>query len=70
MELIVDEMISHGEFGSVFLWQGLLSEAVEEYLARARRTGQELCSHCIDNLGGELKEKWKGKVDVVGRRPE
>ena len=65
MECVVDEMISHGEFGSIFLWQGILSEAVEEYLARAKRAGQQVCGHCFDNLGDELKRKLKGKVTVI-----
>jgi hypothetical protein len=29
-ELIISELISQGDWGSIFLYQGLLSEAVEQ----------------------------------------
>ena len=64
MEVVVDSMISNNEFGSIFLWQGILSEAVEEYLARMSRAGRKVCPHCWDNLGGELKERLRGKVSI------
>jgi hypothetical protein len=61
MEVVVGAMIDGGDWGSIFLHQGLLSEAVEQYLKWTNRTGQQICGHCFDNLGNELKRKLKGE---------
>jgi hypothetical protein len=68
MELIVGEMVDHGDWASLMFWEGELENAVTEYLRMLNRTEQAVCGHCYNNLGKGLQERLKGRVVVEEAR--
>jgi hypothetical protein len=64
MELVVAEMLDGQDYASLMLWQGLISEAVNEYLRMLNRTNRAVCGCCWDNLSDDLKRRLEGKIDV------
>jgi len=68
MELIVGEMVDHGDWASLMFWEGELENAVTEYLRMLNRTEQALCGHCYNNLGKGLQERLKGRIVVEEAR--
>jgi len=64
MELIVGEMVDHGDWASLMFWEGELENAVTEYLRMLNRTEHAVCGCCFNNLGKGLQERLKGR-DVV-----
>jgi hypothetical protein len=68
MELIVGEMIDHGDWASLMFWEGELENAVAEYLRMLNRTDRAVCGCCFNNLGKGLQERLKGRVVVEEAR--
>ena len=68
MELIVGEMVDHGDWAVLMFWEGELENAVTEYLRMLNRTEQAVCGHCYNNLGKGLQERLKGRVVVEEAR--
>ena len=65
MELIVGEMIDHGDWASLMWWQGEIANAISEYLRMLARTDRAVCGCCWDNLSDDLKQRLAGKIEVA-----
>ena len=68
MELIVGEMVDHGDWAVLMFWEGELENAVTEYLRMLNRTDRAVCGCCFNNLGKGLQERLRGKVCVEERK--
>ena len=68
MELIVGEMIDHGDWASLMWWQGEIANAISEYLRMLNRADRAVCGCCWDNLSDDLKRKLEGKIEVERRK--
>ena len=68
VELVVGEMIDHGDWGSLAFWHGELEHALMEYFRLVERTEQAVCGCCFNNLGKGLQERLKGRVVIVEAR--